>query len=210
MQRVLRLVDNNFEVMGVKELSFSRHIPALIRVFNRVKSADKQKSEEAKFSVLKSTLSGFTSAARALLPTKSQSFADDDDDAEYFDNLLETPQTPPLPDQLLQGEAQSEDLVKTSDDRDKGKEKVSDTKLVETANEEGEKSEGNDGEAEAAAGEEPPEEPVGLSNLIEPLWQDLANAWEMVQEPKKSMELFALWEEVHLSCWDPFARFVSL
>jgi hypothetical protein len=78
---------------------------------------------------------------------------------------------------------------KTREEKEKGKEKQL------AVNEEGDKKEGNDDEfAEPDA--------VTLLNLVEPLWQDLANAWERVQEPKKSMELFVLWEEVRLPSID--------
>ena len=52
LQRVLRLVDNNFEVMGVKELSFCRRIPSFIRLYERAKSAQNKQTEEAKLAVL--------------------------------------------------------------------------------------------------------------------------------------------------------------
>lgn len=175
LQRVLRLVDNNFEVMGVKELSFCRRIPSFIRLYERAKSAQNKQTDEAKLAALKATLDASARAARALLPGKPN---DDgvDDLAALLHQLVQQP-----PHEARQAEETTTD----GEEKEKGKEKQL------AVNDEADKKEGNDDEfAEPDA--------VTLLNLVEPLWQDLANAWERVQEPKKSMELFVLWEEVRL------------
>lgn len=173
LQRVLRLVDNNFEVMGVKELSFCRRIPSFIRLYERAKSAQNKQTDEAKLAALKATLDASARAARALLPGKPN---DDgvDDLAALLHQLVQQP-----PHEARQAEETTTD----GEEKEKGKEKQL------AVNDEADKKEGNDDEfAEPDA--------VTLLNLVEPLWQDLANAWERVQEPKKSMELFVLWEEI--------------
>lgn len=144
---MLRLVDNNFEVMGGKELSFCKFIPVLIKIYNQAKAANQEEKETAK------------SDPEAALSRPSA--------------------------QVTQSStARQQDVEKKEE---KGKEKDLEKEEEEPFKENAEPQRGG-----VYGGNKTSD----LINLVEPLWQELGNAYERAQEPKKSIGLLGLWDSV--------------